>query len=194
MVATGLFTLLSAYIFGSIPFGIIFAGMFHGPDPRSAGSGNIGFTNVLRVVGKGAAVATLMGDIAKGYLVVKGAQYLELSEDWIFMAGMAVVLGHISPIFLKFQGGKGVATGFGVLAAIQPLAMLLTGILWTGTVWISRFVSLGSIIAFGLLPLTMNYFQPSRSASIFSISLAGLIIIRHKDNIIRLWKGTEHRL
>jgi len=194
MPVTGLVVLLSAYLLGSIPFGIIFSKMVHGPDPRSGGSRNIGFTNVLRVAGKGAAAATLMGDIAKGFLAVKGAQYLELSVDWVFMAGIAAVLGHIFPIFLKFQGGKGVATGFGVLAAIQPLAMLLTGILWAGTVWISRFVSLGSMIAFGLLPLTMNYLQPGRPASIFSISLAILIIICHKENIIRLWEGTEHRL
>jgi len=194
MAVTGLVALLAAYLLGSIPFGIIFAKMVHGPDPRSAGSRNIGFTNVLRVVGKGAAAATLLGDIAKGFLAVEGTQYLELSADWIFMAGIAVVLGHFFPIFLKFQGGKGVATSFGVLGAIQPLAMLLTGILWAGTVWISRFVSLGSMVAFGLLPLTMGYLQPSRSASIFSICLAVLIIIRHKDNIIRLWKGTEHRI
>ncbi len=193
MAVTGFVALLSAYFLGSIPFGIIFAKMVHGPDPRSAGSQNIGFTNVLRVVGKGAAAATLMGDMAKGFLAVKVAQRLELSADWIFMTGIVAVLGHFFPIFLKFRGGKGVATSFGVLGAIQPQAMLLTGILWAGTVWISRIVSLGSMIAFGLLPLTMSYLQPRRSASIFSISLAILIIIRHKDNIIRLWKGTEHR-
>lgn len=194
MAVTGLVALLLAYLLGSIPFGVIFAQMVHGPDPRSAGSRNIGFTNVLRVVGKGAAAATLVGDMAKGFLAVKGAQYFELSPDWIFMVGIAAVLGHFFPIFLKFRGGKGVATSFGVLGAIQPKAMLLNGILWAGTVWISRFVSLGSMIAFGLLPLTMYYFQPSRSASIFSVTLAVLIIIRHKDNIIRLWKGAEHRL
>lgn len=194
MAITGLIALLSAYLLGSIPFGIIFAKMVHGTDPRSAGSRNVGFTNVLRVVGKGAAAATLVGDMAKGFLAVKGAQYLKLSADWIFMVGITAVLGHFFPIFLKFRGGKGVATGFGVLGAIQPQGMLLTGILWAGTVWISRFVSLGSMVAFGLLPLTMGYLQPSRSASLFSISLAVLIIIRHKDNIIRLWKGTEHRI
>ena len=194
MAVPGLVALLSAYLLGSIPFGIIFAKMVHGPDPRSAGSRNIGFTNVLRVVGKSAAAATLIGDVAKGFLAVKGAQYLELPEDWIFMIGIVVVLGHFFPVFLKFRGGKGVATSFGVLGAIQPQAMLLTGVLWAGTVWFSRFVSLGSIVAFGLLPLSMSYLQPSRSVSIFSISLAILIIIRHKDNIIRLWNGTEHRV
>jgi len=95
---------------------------------------------------------------------------------------------------LKFHGGKGVATGFGVLGAVQPLAMLLTGILWAGTVWISRRVSVGSIIAAGFLPLTMSYLQPSLSVFIFSTTLAILIIMRHKDNIIRLWNGTENRV
>jgi glycerol-3-phosphate acyltransferase PlsY len=110
------------------------------------------------------------------------------------MTGIAVVLGHIFPVFLSFRGGKGIATGFGVLGAIQPQALVLTGILWVGTVWISRLVSLASMVAFGLLPLTMNYIEPSRSVSIFSTTLAILIILRHKDNIIRLLNGTEHRI
>src|SRR5436190_1148765 len=124
MPITGLVVLLSAYLLGSIPFGIIFSKMVHGPDPRSAGSRNIGATNILRVVGKGAAAATLAGDIAKGFMAVKGAQYLGLPPDWVLMTGITVVLGHLFPVFLKFRGGKGVATSFGVLGAIQPLAML----------------------------------------------------------------------
>ena len=194
MPVAGFLALLSAYLLGSIPFGIIFAKMFKGPDPRSAGSQNIGFTNVLRVVGKGAAAATLVGDTVKGFLAVRGAQHLGLSSDWVFAAGIAVVLGHVFPVFLKFRGGKGIATGFGVLGAAQPQAMLFTGILWAGTVLISRFVSLGSLVAFGLLPLTMNYIQPGRSALIFSFSLAVLVFVRHKDNIVRLWNRTEHRV
>jgi len=194
MPATGLAVLLAAYLLGSIPFGIIFSKMARGPDPRFAGSQNIGATNILRVVGKGAAAATLAGDTAKGFFAVKGAQYLGLPPDWVFMTGFTVVLGHLFPVFLKFRGGKGVATSFGVLGAIQPLAMLLTGLLWAGIVWISRRVSLGSMIAFGLLPLIMNYLQPSLSLFVFSTSLAILIIIRHKENIIRLWNGTEHRI
>ena len=104
------------------------------------------------MVGKGAAAATLAGDLVKGFMAVKGAQYLRLPPDWVLMTGITVVVGHLFPVFLKFRGGKGVATSFGVLGAIQPLAMLLTGALWAGTVWISRRVSLGSMVAFGLLP------------------------------------------
>src|SRR5262245_12228361 len=171
MPAIGPVVLLSSYLLGSVPFGIIFSKMFHGPDPRSGGSRNIGSTNVLRVVGKGAAAATLLGDTVKGYLAVKGAQYFNLSYQWVLLAGIVVVLGHLFPVFLKFRGGKGIATGFGVLGAIQPQAMLFTGILWLGTVWISRVVSLGSMVAFGLLPLTMNYIQPDPSAFVFSACL-----------------------
>jgi len=92
MPFTGLIVVVVAYLLGSIPFGVIFAKMVHGPDPRSGGSRNIGFTNVLRVVGKGAAAATLAGDVAKGFLAVKGAQYTGLSSDWVLMTGIAVVL------------------------------------------------------------------------------------------------------
>jgi acyl phosphate:glycerol-3-phosphate acyltransferase len=194
MIGIGLVALLLAYLLGSIPFGIIFARLVHGPDPRSAGSQNIGFTNVLRVVGKGAAAATLVSDAAKGFVAIKGGQYIELPASWIFMAGVAAVLGHVFPIFLKFRGGKGVATGFGVLGAVEPRALVLTGLLWIGTFLISRYVSLASVVAFGLLPLTMSYFQTGKFAAVFSIILAFLILIRHKDNLVRLWKGTEHRL
>jgi len=195
MVTTGVgfLTLLFGYLLGSIPFGIIFASLLQGPDPRSSGSQNIGFTNVLRVVGKKAAVATLVADIAKGFLAVKVSQYLELSADWVFMTGAVSVLGHVFPIFLKFRGGKGVATSFGVLGAVDPRVLVLTGFLWIGTVLISRFVSLASMVAFGLLPLTMSYFQPSMAAAVLSIILSFLVLIRHKDNMIRLWTGTEHK-
>ena len=193
MAGVGLVALLSAYLMGSIPFGIIFSKLFRGPDPRSAGSRNIGFTNVLRVSGRGAAAATLIGDIAKGFLVIQGAGHLQLSVNWTFAVGIAAVMGHLFPFFLKFRGGKGVATGFGVLGAVQPQAMLLTAVLWAGIVLTSRVVSLGSMIAFGLLPLTMYYFHPDSGAFVFSTTLALLIILRHKDNAIRLWKGTEHR-
>src|SRR4051812_1947639 len=107
MPGTGLAALLLAYFVGSIPFGIIFSKMGRGRDPRSAGSGNIGFTNVLRVVGKGSAAATLAGDMAKGFLAVKGAQHFGLSSNWVCMTGISVVLGHLFPVFLKFRGGKG---------------------------------------------------------------------------------------
>jgi glycerol-3-phosphate acyltransferase PlsY len=182
------------YLAGSIPFGVIFSRWMARVDPRGHGSRNIGFTNVLRTAGRAPAALTLVGDLGKGYLAVRFAQWLSVGETGDWLAGLAAVLGHNYPVFLGFKGGKGVATGLGVLYGIHPLLGWLTTVIWGATVLISRYSSLGAIVAFGLLPFVALFFHPARLMLLFSLFLTGLILIRHTANIQRLRSGTEPKI
>ncbi|HTN44518.1 MAG TPA: glycerol-3-phosphate 1-O-acyltransferase PlsY [Nitrospiria bacterium] len=182
------------YLAGSIPFGVIFSRWMARVDPRGHGSRNIGFTNVLRTAGRAPAALTLVGDLGKGYLAVRFAQWLSVGETGDWLAGLAAVLGHNYPVFLGFKGGKGVATGLGVLYGIHPLLGWLTTVIWGATVLISRYSSLGAIVAFGLLPFVALFFRPARLMLLFSLFLTGLILIRHTANIQRLRSGTEPKI
>ncbi|MBI3597745.1 MAG: glycerol-3-phosphate 1-O-acyltransferase PlsY [Nitrospirae bacterium] len=186
--------ILTGYLAGSIPFGVIFSRWMTRIDPRDGGSRNIGFTNVLRTAGRAPAVLTLMGDLGKGYLAVRFAQSLSVGETGNWLAGLAAVLGHNYPVFLSFKGGKGVATGLGVLYSIQPLLGWMTVILWGATVLLSRYSSLGAIVAFGVSPLIVLFLHPALLNVLFSLILTGLILIRHTGNIQRLRAGTEPKI
>ncbi|MBI3811147.1 MAG: glycerol-3-phosphate 1-O-acyltransferase PlsY [Nitrospirae bacterium] len=186
--------LLMGYLIGSVPFGVIFSRWLAGIDPREKGSRNIGFTNVLRTAGRIPAVLTLLGDLGKGYLVVRFARPLSLEESWVWLAALSAVLGHIFPVFLGFKGGKGVATSLGVLYGIQPLLGWITISIWGVTVWFWRYSSLGAIIAFGLLPLLVLWLRPVPEAIIFSMILTVLILIKHRSNMIRLRSGMEPKI
>ncbi len=182
------------YLIGSVPFGVIFSRWMAGPDPRTSGSRNIGFTNVLRTAGRAPAVLTLLGDLGKGYLAVRFARHLSMEESWVWLTGLSAVLGHTYPVFLGFKGGKGVATGLGVLYGIQPLLGWVTIAIWGATVWLWRYSSLGAIVAFGLLPLLVLWLHPVPSATVFSMTLTALILIKHRSNIQRLRSGAEPKI
>lgn len=182
---------LGAFLLGSIPFGLVFSRLFGAPDPRQAGSRNIGFTNVLRVCGKKVGILTLAGDLGKGWLVGWIASLGVLPNLWALTAVLSVVLGHLFPVFLKFHGGKGVATGLGGILGIHFLmGCILVGI-WGVTVGIWKYSSGGAIMAFATLPLIGWFMTFDLQFLIFSLLLSSFVIGKHKGNIVRLLNGTE---
>lgn len=182
---------IGAYALGSIPFGLLVACALGEKDPRTAGSRNIGFTNVLRVSGKKAGILTLLGDIGKGFVVVLVAQGLGGPRLWILLIGFAVVFGHIFSVFLAFKGGKGVATALGAVLGIEPfLGACLVGI-WVGTVLIFKYSSGGALAAFLCFPILSFFLVGDFQLIFFSFCILGLIIYGHIENISRLMKGTE---
>lgn len=185
---------ITAYLVGSIPFGLIIARISKGIDIRQIGSGNIGATNVLRAVGKGAAALTLLFDFGKGFLPVVIAFRLGSSEGWAAAVGLAAFLGHLYPIYLGFQGGKGVATSFGVLLGLLPqVALSLMG-LWLLVAFLTRYASLAALAAaFAAPPLTAALGW-GRRFILLTIVLALLIIFKHRRNIADLFRGTEKRI
>ena len=186
--------LLAAYLIGAIPVGFLVARVAGGTDIRRAGSGNIGATNVLRTLGTGPAVLTLLGDIVKGYLAVRAAGSIG-PEAWAAAGGaVAVIAGNCWPVFLAFRGGKGVATGLGAFLALIPWAVGPAAVLWLAVTALSRYVSMASIIACLSLPVAALLLGYPRHA-VVAAALAALIIVwRHRENIARLASGTERRL
>ena len=185
-----------SYLLGSVPVGVFAARWVAGLDPRKTGSGNIGFTNVLRVAGKTAGILTLIGDIGKGAMAVFLARAIlgPDSENWVLLAGGAAILGHLYPIYLGFQGGKGVATALGVFGAVDPvIGASLVGI-WLVAIAVWRTSSLAAIIAFVTLPALVLIRYPRPSIVLFSLAVSAIILYRHTDNIRRLLAGTEPKL
>jgi len=191
---------LGAYLLGSIPFGYLIVKVREGRDIRASGSGNIGATNVARTAGPVAGVVTLLLDLAKGYLAVwLAAKFSGGCLNCMMVGAVAVVLGHMFPVWLKFKGGKGVATGVGAFVLICWPAVAGALVVWIVVVGIWRYVSLGSIIAAASLPLlTYRLYEPLGAppleVSIGTTLLAAMIIVKHKENIGRLVRGTENRL
>jgi len=186
-----LILILLAYLVGSIPFGLILSKHIAKRDIRSAGSGNIGATNVMRVLGKKLGVLTLMFDILKGAIFVILAEVVTHSEIWASLAGLAAFLGHLYPIYLKFRGGKGVATSVGIFLFLAPYALLVDIVIFLLVVYQTRYVSLGSIIAAALLPVILLVFSYSYVYVILAVIMGGFIILRHRDNIQKLRQGRE---
>lgn len=183
---------LAGFLLGSIPTGKIIAGGM-GIDLRKTGSGNIGATNVLRSAGKLPALFTLIGDVAKGSAAVLFAQYFEVGYGYEGMIGLIAVLGHNYSLFLHFKGGKGVATSLGVLIVYAPLTGLVTVMIWLLTVLITRISSLGAIISFSVLPLSL-YLLDAKEKLPISFIMSIIVLMRHKDNIHRLIRGTEPKV
>jgi len=189
--------LLAAYLLGSIPFGLVLAKAFAGPDVRKSGSGNIGATNVARVVGPLAGILTLFLDAAKGWLSVwLAARVMHGSATIMVLAGFFAITGHCFPVWLRFRGGKGVATAAGVFIALCPLAMGVAVLLFLLVVGFWRYVSLASISAAAAMPLLIYllwapHFAPPESVTLGSLAIAVLIIIQHRGNILRLARGEE---
>jgi len=188
-----------AYFLGSIPFGYLLLKIFRKQDVRTIGSGNIGATNVARSGAKGLGIATLVLDALKGFLAVFVAERLAADSDplrYMALAALSAILGHMFPVWLKLKGGKGVATGVGVFLALAPKAVLIVLLIFAAIVAVSRYVSLGSIVASALFPvffLLMYRADTTPGTILLVCGVAALIIWKHKDNIRRLASGTEHK-
>ena len=191
-----LLTLPIAYLLGSIPFGYLLVRFVRHQDIRQVGSGNIGATNVLRSGAKGLGIATLLLDLLKGFAAVMLARHLAPADfDLAVGAAVAAVLGHVFPVWLRFRGGKGVATALGVFLALVPMAALIALGVFLAIVLLSRYVSLASIIAAAVMPVAGIALAPTRSPVVVGgfLFLALLIIAKHHANIRRLLAGTENR-
>ncbi len=190
----GIFIALFGYLLGSVPTGLLLTKVFSKVDPRTAGSKNIGATNVFRTAGKWLGILTLVGDLLKGIIPVVIAIQWGESNLWIAVSGLSSFLGHIFPIFLGFRGGKGVATALGVYLVISPFAVLIEFLAFAGIVWKWRYVSLGSIVCAITIPILIAFFRSdSQAYFITSVIIAALILYRHQANISRLLQGTENK-
>ena len=200
------FLTIVSYLLGAVPFGLLVAKM-HGVDIRSKGSGNIGATNVFRVIGKGWGIFTLVLDALKGFipafvfpmissrLLTQASDAGNLGAEWGVLFGVAAIIGHTFPVYLKFKGGKGVATSAGMLLGVAPLAVGIGFVCWVICMVLSRYVSLSSIIAAIAVAVTV-WVDPRQESIVIRVSLtimAGLIVWLHRANIKRLLNGTENR-
>jgi glycerol-3-phosphate acyltransferase PlsY len=182
-----------AYLAGSIPFGVVVGKVFYGVDVREHGSGNVGTTNVFRVLGKKAGAVVMVLDILKGYIPAAIAAALFTPWAAIFIAA-APVVGHIYSIFLKGRGGKGIATGAGVVLALVPLAFIIIFATWIALILLTRYVSVASLVAAVLVPVLTIAFDEPLPYQIAGVLVAILVWWAHRGNIQRLLGGEEHRV
>ncbi len=189
-----LFCVAAAYALGSLCSAVIICRMAKLPDPRTEGSKNPGATNVLRLAGKQYAALVLVADMLKGLLPVWLALIFQLGPFWQATVGLAAVLGHIYPAFFEFKGGKGVATGLGVLLGLHPLLGVLAMLTWITVAYFSRYSSLASIVAITLSPFyaLLAFHEPQAFLPLVALSLA--VLYQHQDNIKRLLDGSESRI
>ncbi len=187
-----IFLSIAAFVIGSIPTGLLIAGS-RGIDLKQKGSGNIGATNVLRTTGRWPAVITLCGDILKGAAVVLLARHFEAGVLYEGVIGICSILGHNFSLFLKFKGGKGVATSLGVLGIYSPVTAFFSVILWLLTVITTKYSSLGALVAFGFLPVSMILFDTREKLPI-ALFMTLMMFIMHRENISRLVRGTELKI
>lgn len=200
-----------AYLVGSIPFSYLIARAFAGKDVRREGSGNVGATNVARTAGKKAGVLALVGDLTKGVVIIliarwmvarpdwpyaAGPQPWESKEMWVALAGLVAILGHMFPVWLRFHGGKGVATAGGVILALDPRVFAAAVLVFAIVVLLSRMVSLASIVTAASIPLLFRFVAHDSPywRTVISIGIALAVIVKHHSNIARLARGTERRL
>jgi glycerol-3-phosphate acyltransferase PlsY len=189
--------LIFAYLFGSIPWGYWLAKILKGIDIRNFGSGNIGATNVYRVLGTWPGVFTFILDVSKGIipiLIVKNFSYIKFSPLFFVFIGIITIIGHNYSIFLKGKGGKGVSCSFGVILALFPMAAVSSFLLWSFIFLTSGYVSLGSIIAALFLPVFIFIFNKNLVYIITGIIIFLIILFSHRANIIRLFKGKENKI
>lgn len=189
----GLF--VGSYLLGAIPTSYLVCRLARGIDLRQTGSKNLGATNLYRVMGWGYAIPVALFDMFKGWFPVAVLGPAVSAHEWVpLAAGVTAVLGHMFSPFVRFRGGKGVATGAGVLLALAPLAILASLVIWAVTLKVTGYVSLGSILAAALFPLMAELLHPERPSILWiEVGLALLIIWMHRANIRRLVSGTENR-
>ena len=191
----GLYLLVGGYLLGSLPVGYLI-GRFYGIDIRAKGSGNIGAANILRVIGKGPALATLLLDTVKGFLpTILARQTCLLPPGWIVAIGLATIIGHTFSVFLNFKGGKGVATSLGVLIGLSPLTALFVLLVWLVIFAASRIISLASMAAALSLPLLLWCLAGRQTVFLaFGVLIAALVFLAHRKNIRRLFSGQEPKV
>lgn len=180
-----------AYLIGSISFGILASKIFSIADPRKMGSKNPGATNVLRTGNKKAAFFTLFGDMLKAFLVVGSAIFFNISHNILIAISIAVLIGHMYPIYYRFKGGKGVATALGILLAINWMLALAVMVVWLSVFYLSKYSSLSAITAAASSPLIAYAINQDQNIIILSILITLLVIFRHRNNIRNLLNGTE---
>ncbi len=184
--------IICSYLLGSIPTGLLLA-KGAGVDIRTAGSGNIGATNVYRTLGRNIGILTLLGDCLKGLIPVLVARQLGMGEAGIAAAGTAAFLGHVYTVFLRFKGGKGVATALGVFLGVSPPSVGVALVLFIVVVAIRRYVSLGSMVAAGAIPFLIFRLDRRPLVVAMSVIIALLVVWKHRENISRLRAGTESK-
>lgn len=182
--------LLTAYLLGSIPFGVLIARKKN-VNLREHGSGNIGATNAARILGKKAGILTLIGDMTKGVAAVALADQFLSSQMGVALAGLMAFLGHIFSVFLKFKGGKGVATGLGIFLYLMPPATLASMGVFGITLWLTKYVAAGSILSALFLPLFGIFFKLPSPYIAVSVIVSILVLHKHYDNLQRIFNGTE---
>ncbi len=186
--------IIICYLIGSMPFGYIVAKVVKKIDIRDYGSGNIGATNAFRVLGPWLASLVLIGDLLKGFLAI--VLFSQLNIDSLFviiLGGLAVIGGHDWSIFLKFKGGKGIATTYGVFLALNPKIALLSALIWLIVIALTRYASLASILSLSVLVVLMLWFRQPQEYIIFSVIILALALYRHRGNILRLKEGKEKK-
>ncbi len=194
-LSLSLTAVILCYLAGAVPFGILFARIFSNVDVRNVGSGNIGATNVLRAAGKKAAVLTLLADCLKGFGPVLAVHLLFHNDLLTAACGAAAILGHNFPVYLRFKGGKGVATSYGVILAIAPWLGLVCLVLWLLAALIWRYSSLAALLSFAIFPiLSIAIADEPRPFSLLSLFMFAMIYYRHRENIKRLVAGTESKI
>jgi glycerol-3-phosphate acyltransferase PlsY len=185
--------IIASYLLGSVPTGLVLAGL-KGRDPRTMGSGNIGATNVMRAAGKALGIATLAGDIAKGFFPTWLAIYFGQPQWLVAAAGIAAFAGHLFPVYLRFRGGKGIATALGVFLALNATAVAILVIVFAVILITTRYVSLGSLVGTALMPVLLLLMKAPTAYVLLSLVMAILIVIKHRSNITRLLSGTENKI
>ena len=186
--------LVAAYLIGSIPFALICARRWGAPDLRLVGSGNLGAANVMRASGVTAGVVVAALDMAKGAVSVWVAERLGSGPGLLAAAGLAAIVGHIYPVWLRFRGGKGVATACGVFSVLTPLALPPALAVFAIAVWLTKYISLGSMVAsVALGPIAYALGSPT-PAVIAAAAASAIIVFRHRSNLLRLWTRTERRM
>lgn len=194
MTTSVLITCVVSYLLGAIPNGLVFGKLLWHVDLREHGSHNIGATNAWRTLGKGPGFLIFLLDFLKGAVSVYLAEVLTGIPFVMILAGVLAIVGHSCSLFLHFKGGKGVATGLGVITMLMPLPSLIVFLVWLAIVKVSGYVSLGSCIAAALVPVLAWAFSYPLEYTVFGVLAAAFIIVRHKSNIARLLNGTESKI
>jgi glycerol-3-phosphate acyltransferase PlsY len=194
MAMTAILCALGGYLAGSIPFAVLVSRAMGLPDPRSYGSGNIGATNVLRSGNRAAALLTLAGDAAKGWAAVLVARAVGLPMEMLAIVGVAAFVGHVFPVWLRFRGGKGVATAAGVLTAFDWRVALAVLVVWLAVAAVTRYSSLASIAAAVAAPFVAWWLAGTGPVLAAVAGMSALIVLRHRANIAKLARGEESRI
>jgi len=186
---------VGAYFLGSLPTALLVVKWVTGKDVRLSGSGNVGGTNAARTAGIRIGAVVTIVDMAKGALPVMVMQWYDPASRWLALAMLAAVVGHIFPVWLRFRGGKGVATGFGAFLVLAPAAAGVAFLVWLFVVFVSRFVALGSMIASACFPVLLFLLEPPGEPVMWAIvAVAALIVLKHRPNMENLVRGTEPRI